>query len=132
MTEQQYNTDLLMQVREKIVNEPEKHHQGEWAVAQSDPSKGGDCGTAYCVAGWATVLDGQSLEWADAGDGEWDASHTTAGEPIWGYAQAALGLADQERGRLFRGSNERFVVLDMLDRLIEAGKNGVRVPEGEL
>lgn len=131
MTES-YNTDLLMQVREKIVNEPEKHHQGAWAVAQSDPRKDGECGTAYCVAGWAAVLDGQQLDWDEAGDGTWDASYTTTGAMVGVYAQDVLGLTNDERRTLFRGHNERGEVLDMLDRLIEAGKNGERIPQYEL
>lgn len=125
MTES-YNTDLLMQVREKIVNEPEKHHQGSYAIARSDPRKGVDCGTAHCVAGWAAVLDGQQLKWDDGGD-LWDASLLADGTMISVHAQAALGLTYGEQSQLFAGSNTRPEVLAMLDKLITAGKNGERV-----
>lgn len=126
MTES-YNTDLLMQVREQIVTEPETHRQGVWAVAQSDPRKGGDCGTAYCVAGWAAVLDGQQLDWDEIGNGEWDASLIVGGALISDHAQDALGLTYTEQCQLFRGDNTRPEVLAMLDKLITAGKNGERV-----
>lgn len=131
MTEQSYNTDLLMQVREKIVNEPEKHEQSRWARAFSDPRKGGDCGTAYCVAGWAAVLDGQKLAWIAFGD-FWEASVLIGGVGISPYAMETLGLSMNEARRLFAGDNPRTHVLSMLDRLIEAGKNGERVPSGDL
>lgn len=131
MTES-YNTDLLMQVREKIVSEPEKHRQASWAFSKDDPRKGGDCGTAYCVAGWAAVLDGQKLDWTETGTGAWDASFTIGGAMISEHAQDVLGLTYGEQSQLFRGSNTRSAVLAMLDRLIEAGKNGERLPRGEL
>jgi len=127
-----YNVDLLMQVREKIVNEPERHFQGSWARAESDPREDGECGTAYCVAGWAAVLDGQELDWQLGDWGGWDADYLADGKGIWSYAQKALGLGAIERAILFAGGNSRQRVLSMLDRLIEAGKNGERIPEGEL
>lgn len=128
-----YNVDLLMQVREKIVNEPEKHDQMSWARALSDPRKGGDCGTAYCVAGWAAVLDGQEMSWAFSPHAnEWRSPYLANGQAVWRYAQEALGLDSSEEGTLFDGDNSRESVLDMLDRLIEAGKNGERVPDGGL
>lgn len=127
MSEPTYNTDLLMQVREKIANEPEKHHQAAWALASSNPAEGGDCGTAYCVAGWAAVLDGQTLEWRESYGGVWVADWTTGGEAIWAYARTALGLTPREDVRLFSAENSRDYVLRVLDALIEAGKNGERL-----
>lgn len=128
-----YNVDLLMQVREKIVNEPEAHRQQFWAMAQSDPRQGGACGTAYCVAGWACVLDGEELSWeGDEVDG-WVAHYLADDETaISWHAKETLGLSSHEADGLFYGGNSRQAVLDMLDKLIEAGKNGERVPEGEL
>lgn len=127
MSEPTYNVDLLMQVREKIVNEPEKHKQETWASASGEtlPEDGG-CGTAYCVAGWATVLDGQRLAW-DGRPGRWTAFETTDGYPVWSYARDALGLDFVEDDRLFAAENPRAYVLRVLDALIEAGKNGERV-----
>lgn len=133
MSEQQYNVDLLMQVREKIVNEPEKHKQTDWAMAQSDPREGGDCGTTYCVAGWTAVLDGKQLLWKDFRSLGWSALYLADGEtPIGAHAMEALGLSWNERERLFYGFNSRTYVLAALDKLIEAGKNGTRVPDGTL
>lgn len=127
-----YNVDLLMQVREKIVNEPEKHNQGSWATAQSDPREGGDCGTAYCVAGWAAVLDGQELDW-QCGSIGWMASWLAGMDrAIDTHARIVLGLTENEAFRLFLAENRRDDVLDMLDRLIEAGKNGERIDDGDL
>lgn len=132
MSEGTYNVDLLMQVREKIVNEPEKHFQGSWARAESDPREGGDCGTAYCVAGWAAVLDGQELDWQLGDWGGWEADFLKNNRSIWRHAQQALGIGPVEEDILFAGDNSRERVLSMLDRLIEAGKNGERLAEGEL
>lgn len=128
MTTQSYNTDLLMQVREKIVTEPGRHFQGHWAMADDDPRQGGDCGTSYCVAGWTTVLDGQQLLWERAGIQSWGAEFLADDETtIAHYAREALGLSRPEANALFAAGNPRGGVLVMLDRLIEAGKNGVRV-----
>lgn len=131
MSELKYNVDLLMQVREKIVSEPEKHYQGQWARAASDPRKGGDCGTAYCVAGWAAVLDGQQLDWY--GEGGVYAAYNLAARDEYGgpisisrYARQALGLEYWE-DTLFSDTNTRERVLAAMDLLIEAGKNGERV-----
>lgn len=127
MSELKYNVDLLMQVREKIVNEPEKHKQDRWAFAFSEtPPEDGACGTAYCVAGWATVLDGQQLAW-EGQPGRWTAFETTEGDTVWTYAREALGLEYAEDSRLFAADNPRAYVLRVLDALIEAGKNGERV-----
>jgi hypothetical protein len=128
VSEPTYNTDLLMQVREKIVTEPERHRQDRWAVAFGDePPQASACGAAYCVAGWAAVLDGQTLKWEQFGPSRWVADKTTGGEVIWVYAQTALGLTHGEEGRLFAGTNSRDYVLRVLDALIEAGKNGERL-----
>lgn len=114
-----------MQVREKIETEPEAHDQRTWATAQSDPRESGDCGTAYCVAGWAAVLDGQKLEWEENEDGFWEALFLEDSPvSIRLYAAQALGLTRPEGGALFAGHHSRGQVLAHLDALIEAGKNG--------
>lgn len=125
MTE--YNTDLLMQVREKILNEPERHYQAYWALATSNPAEGGDCGTAYCVAGWAAVLDGGKLRWQPGPLDNWQALYLVGGRSIASHAERALGLTPGEADRLFHGGNSRLYVLRVLDALITAGKNGERL-----
>jgi hypothetical protein len=130
-----YNVDLLMQVREKVLTEPEAHQQNWWARAGTDPRKGDGCGTTYCVAGWAAVLDGQALSWQYGEDSlafAWQAFDLADGRTIMDYAQGALGLSPHEAKVLFRGGNSQDSVLAALDSLIEAGKNGERLPKGIL
>lgn len=131
-----YNVDLLMQVREKIQTEPERHYQGLWAREIIDPARG-ECGTAYCVAGWAAFLSGEELHWIDFGkarQAEALLRRDEYGDPIYisNYARDALGLDRDEAIRLFAGGNKRDAVLKALDLLIEAGKNGERASEDDL
>src|SRR5690349_20576433 len=128
-----YNVDLLMQIRERILTEPERHNQEMWATASQKPEGVDACGTAYCVAGWACVLDGQKLDWHVGDEHNWEAGRLADGEtPISQHAQAVLQLSDENAFELFDSINSRPTVLAMLDRLIEAGRNGEYVPDEEL
>lgn len=133
MSESTYNVDLLMQVREKIVNEPEKHYQQAWATGKTD-RQGGVCDTSYCVAGWACALEGEQFSWHRSDNYDWEATFLARDTniSISERAQELLGLSRGERMALFAGANSREYVLNALDRLIEAGKNGERLAEGEL
>ena len=42
------NVPLLIPIKEKILTEPENFQMPDW-----------ECGTAYCIAGWAVKLSGQ-------------------------------------------------------------------------
>jgi hypothetical protein len=57
------NVDLLRRTLEHIEQNPEQWAQHAWV---SHRHRG--CGTAYCFAGWATVLSGAQLAWDDDGD----------------------------------------------------------------
>lgn len=52
------NGELLREVAEQIRRDPASHDQTLWV----QPSDESDCGTAYCVAGWAVAL-GMDWRW---------------------------------------------------------------------
>jgi hypothetical protein len=110
MTSEGPNHDLFVKVLAQIEREPERWEQSTY-------SHNGDCGTAYCFAGWAATLTG----------GKWVSSTTLvpqredAGKPVyseiacwpgsttaWDRAIRVLGIdfkdAFGERG-LFEGGN---------------------------
>jgi hypothetical protein len=126
MSQQPYNVDLMLAIREQITTHPETHSQHLWARRT-------ECGTTYCIAGWAAVLSGYSINWllADHVDGEEISGQVVPVEDggadlIADAAQELLGLAYEERDGLFyEFSNPE--ALAVLDRMIEAGKNGERV-----
>ena len=51
------NTEMFQQVFDAIAAEPERHRQVYWATRT--PS----CGTAFCFAGWAVHLNGDTIKW---------------------------------------------------------------------
>lgn len=115
-----YNTDLMLRIREQITSEPKTHDQSAWAART-------ECGTTYCIAGWAVVLSGQELDW----DGADLATPFTADDRyIPQVARELLGLDPWSADRLFFCDSG--TALHRLDQLIEAGKNGTRVPAYEL
>lgn len=109
-----YNVDLMLQVRNQITTHPETHDQGSWA-----------CGTTACIAGWAVQLAGHELDWY-RDEGVTVAARTTSGGTIEEEAEEELGLSPREAVVLFftHGNAE---ALALLNRMIEAGKNGERV-----
>ena len=115
-----YNTDLMLRIREQITSEPKTHDQSAWAART-------ECGTTYCIAGWAVVLSGQELDWSHRGS---STAWTADDRHISWVARELLGLDDAAGDMLFHCNND--AALDRLDQLIEAGKNGTRVPPYEL
>lgn len=107
-----YNTDLMIQVREHIAAHPERHDQASWGRKSR-------CGTTHCIAGWAAALNGAKLEWTFA------LLRTADDQTPDDYAQKALGLTEDETSGLFYTPHNA-TALDLLDRMIEAGKNGER------
>lgn len=123
MTEEKpYNTDLMLAVREQIREHPEQHDQAYWAQKK-------DCGTTLCIAGWAAVLSGRQVEWLD--DEDVISVWLEGDEGLWGRmipdaARELLGLDYMESIALFM-QRDNAAALELLDRMIVAGKNGERV-----
>jgi hypothetical protein len=122
MTQKPYQVDLMLAVREHIQANPESHDQAYWAQRKG-------CGTTYCIAGWAALLSGHRAEWL--GDEEVITLYLEGDGPpidrqIPGVARQALGLNRAEGLHLFM-ENDNDAALALLDRMIEAGKNGERV-----
>lgn len=106
--------DLLELVLDKIDANPEIHDQQVYAGR-------GECGTAYCVAGWVTEMTkpvGWEFDWdarfmisIGALRYEAESFHITDGKgddrSIAGYAQEQLGLSEREAVLLFASENTR-------------------------
>lgn len=80
------NIDLLTQVLERIESDPEHWDQQYWFRAN-------ECGTTYCFAGWACVLDGKIAEGAVGND-----PHSFG---WYDEGKASLGLTKLEANALF-------------------------------
>lgn len=55
------NTELLLQVKEKILQEPENFGMRCW---DGENSLGEKCGTAHCIGGWGMFLLGCPCNWS--------------------------------------------------------------------
>lgn len=106
-TEPELNVPLLTKVLDHITAHPKEWNQGLWAV------QGETCGTTCCVAGWAAVMSGHTLDFEERScpctqcevEGAKAASYTTEGEFICNVAQRELGLTVSQAGFLFSGTN---------------------------
>jgi hypothetical protein len=65
-----------------------------------------DCGTAYCVAGWAAARAGYEMDWPDDVYLKRIATHVTAGPLVDEVAQRILGLTDEQADDLFQEEND--------------------------
>jgi hypothetical protein len=101
------NAELLEQVMQFIVDNPERHRQTTWFRHDR-------CGTAACFAGWACMLSGKTEEWM--------AEHFEWG-PVNGISLLAgdlLGLTDSEQSYLFYQEN----TVPMLQLMVKDLVNG--------
>lgn len=83
--------------------------------------RGPVCGSAYCVAGWATFFtlpEHLAMSFSDVITVEGSKFEATIGE----WARRELGLTDAQAERLFCGSNSHTEVLRLLDELIAQGE----------
>lgn len=116
-----YNVDLMLAVREQITSHPETHKQEMWATRT-------ECGTTYCIAGWAAALSGKEMFWEPGRDWPLEASYLAKpdggqGVSVDRYARGVLGLDQDEADFLFSGARPESEALAYLDELIEKGKN---------
>jgi hypothetical protein len=121
--EPELNIPLLTKVLDHITANPLEWGQGVWATET-------ECGTAACVAGWAVIMSGHTLEFEDMH--MWDrltgrrlntgpsARRTTDGEPIADVARRELGLNVDQSKYLFADHRD----LDDLWNLANAFSNG--------
>ncbi|WP_051819243.1 hypothetical protein [Streptomyces sp. NRRL S-920] len=107
------NTDLLLAIREQITSHPEAHDQREWGVRT-------ECGTTHCIAGWAAVLTGATIDWRGSEGGH--RVYLVDDEDPEVYAAGMLGLDHDEAHSLFY-ERDNAAALRRLDILIEKGKN---------
>lgn len=95
------NLDLLRRVLRQIDSDPDRWNQYTWGCRAAAPQ----CGTSYCVGGWACVLAKQSLVWdeSQAYHVERDGKHCD----IHDVARDLLGLTGLEADTLFDCHNKR-------------------------
>ncbi|MFG3509628.1 hypothetical protein ACGF5F_29470 [Streptomyces sp. NPDC047821] len=106
-----YNVDLMLAVREQITNHPETHSQAHWG------NKNRECGTTYCIAGWAITLAQAGTRWNSSG-----LMALADGMDPGDCAQRLMGLSSDEATDLFF-TMDRPSALAKLDELIAKGKN---------
>jgi len=89
---------------------PKQHMQWDWG-------RKSECGTAFCVAGWAAQLDHAALEWYEP-DGRGDQALKSAGGLYPGdYAADSLGLNADQAYQLFDEGNSVANIKAMRDAL---------------
>lgn len=122
MTGTPYNVDLMLQVREQITAHPETHNQASWVYRTT-------CGTTMCIAGWATTAAGLEIFEKESARPEYvvDDLAFRGRRSIQAAAKRLLGLDADEARALFCGDASHATALALLDRFIDAGKNGERV-----
>lgn len=82
------NTELLIKVEQKILEEPSRFRMRRWHDYQSG------CGTAHCIGGHAVALSGKVKEHTDSYEDEGD-------EAAWDLPTELLQLTDKQALRLF-------------------------------
>lgn len=111
------NIEKLKALHERLVTTPEGWDQEFWAQQK-------DCGTSYCMAGWACVLDGQKIDWglgnsdADSVDGYAESSYLTTGERVDEKGREILGLNYEQADDLFYCTNNASALM-RLENLID-------------
>lgn len=113
--------ERLIQLRDAVLANPEKHNQRHWASRSGE----GSCGTTMCLAGTAVHLAGEQIDWLSAVEEEDEdgtiilvASRTRKGHFIETVAAKWLGLNIDEEGALFFTMDEPYS-LKRLNELIE-------------
>jgi hypothetical protein len=134
------DVEKLRRVLAQVEEEAAKGSGSRWDQCHWAISRGGTaveptpdtCGTAFCFAGWAAVLDGAQLHWGkgyESGALVWVAEFQRRADgymdDISEYAQRSLGLTSDEANVLFLGSN----TLDDLRAIVQSLVDGEGVDQ---
>lgn len=112
------NTERLKALRTAVEADRDRLNMANWAVKHT-------CGTTLCLAGFAAVLSGAELNFADDRayhfwDGRTSTAFTTTGETVEDVAKDFLELEQEDAAELFY-TNDEDLAMDKLDYLIEYG-----------
>lgn len=116
------NIAKLEAVLGQIKAHPEQHNQKFWA-------KKTECGTSYCFAGWAVVLEGgYEIDLASRGPDGVKFAVTSSGRTrhICGIAKDILGLNMTDAMTLFHQAN----TVDDLERMVKNLANDLPILDG--
>ena len=121
------NLPLLRKVLDHVDAHPQEWNQGTWIVQTRNVDQ--SCGTACCIAGWASLLSGDEPEFEPmlgltATGLVYEARAATVatdnGERfISRRAQELLGLTSVEADELFAGGNSRAQVQRIAEQIAE-------------
>lgn len=121
MTAPTVNTELLLKIYDKVSAEPEAWDQGNWGQQT-------ECGTTYCIAGWACVLSGLDVQFTCAPG---IAAVRAGGLPVAFRAADLLNLDEYQAYDLFYDTGndlaefaekiQRFTGIDVDDRVVSVG-----------
>lgn len=92
------NVPLLRKALEHITAHPDEWKQDEWAKKTA-------CGTACCVAGHVTLMQGHEIDFDRADTYGAMVKYTSTGEYIEDVARRELGLTDIQAEAMFHPSN---------------------------
>lgn len=117
------NIEKLEAVLNQIKAHPESHNQEVWAEKT-------ECGTAYCMAGWAVALAGYEFDWHSDGTTSSVITERTATsthyELIEEVATVVLGLDFCDAVELFHSLN----TVDDLELMVKNLSNGEPIRDG--
>lgn len=119
------NYELIKKVYDYIVDNPDQHAQGLWAI------KANSCGTVACVAGHALIFSGLDIEWeigpSRCNDGEEVARIRCVTMPDGRKATIPVGAAEvmgltwAEAEKLFLDTTDEEAI-DMLADMLEENR----------
>jgi hypothetical protein len=108
------NIEKLEAVLGQIKAHPEQHNQREWAERN-------ECGTSYCLAGWAVVLEGHEILWDEVAEGVYCALDENGNiDSIKRLAGRILDLSPYQRAQIFY----RYNTVDDIELMTKNLANG--------
>lgn len=113
--------ELAQKIYDQITQYPATHDQGSWQSVN-------ECGTTYCVAGWAVAFQDSHRAHAERDVDSWPLrrrlqSELGASSNTWeALGQALLGLTEEQVTRLFYSDDDRAPVL--LSEMFDLNQEG--------
>jgi len=128
------NVALLRAVLTRISTDPAHWDQSAWSRVLSEidkASQGATCGTAYCVAGWATHLAGAIDDVASNGHLSGFVEFGGKSYSIETLAKRLLGVDPDEASALFNAGNDAAAVWEAAEQIAACAglELGVPFPE---